>query len=333
MAAAGAPVQFGAFETVGAGARAVQEFVSPLTDPISQRFHTTLAQFSQLQFDVPAAVVSFASSLTPRLLRLQADPAQTVGAAAEWQAELMEIIMHWRGFAALWDHLLDGALGAIGGAGEFLIHALEFIGVGEFLTFLWGAAGRLRGVRPLTAAQIAASQEVHPPGLIPYWQIRVDYDSLIARLSALFSGHGTVWDQVFGTGAQFRAVTTMHMIHVGTTMDPPLAVHELTHVAQYELVGACYMPQALHAQLTLGAPAYDYNANPHGSLSAAVTAGATFAEFDVGTSLAARLNEVGVSARAGVELGAHWYLSHAPLDWVSLLLRWAEQYDEKVAKD
>jgi hypothetical protein len=72
----------------------------------------------------------------------------------------------------------------------------------------------------------------------------------------------------------------MHMIHVGAAMDEPLAVHELTHVAQYELVGAMYMPQALHAQLTIGDPAYDYNANPHGSLAAAAAAGATFAEFN-----------------------------------------------------
>ncbi|HXV34568.1 MAG TPA: DUF4157 domain-containing protein [Gaiellaceae bacterium] len=279
-ALAGAPVQFGAFETVGSGARAVHDFVSPALDPFLQGTAGIGAFVSEVGLGAPAVVATYVSNLGPRLLRLLLDPGQVAADAGQWQVELVDLLLHWRGAGALWAHLVDGVLGGIANVGEFAIHALEVFGVGELLSFLWGASGRLRGIRPLTSAQIAASQEVHPPGLIPYWAIRVDHDSLIARLSALFSGHGTVWDQVFGAGAQFRAVTTMHMIHVGAAMDEPLAVHELTHVAQYELVGAMYMPQALHAQLTIGNAAYDYDLNPYGSLADAAAAGATFAEFN-----------------------------------------------------
>ena len=275
----GTPVQFGVFETVGSGARALHELLAPLTDPVVQVNH--LALVSQLMSDLPATAASFVGNLGPRAGRLLLDPIQGASAEGDWARELLDLLWNWRGTGPLWAHLLDGVLAYAAYVGELFIHALELFGVGDLLTFLWSTGGRLRGIRPLTGAQIAASQEVHPPGLIPYWVVRVDHDSIVSRLSALFSGKGTVWSQVFGIGApEFRAVTTMHMIHVGTVMDEPLAVHELTHVAQYELVGAMYMPQALHAQQTMGHAAYDYDMNPHGSLAAAAAAGATFAEFN-----------------------------------------------------
>ena len=52
----------------------------------------------------------------------------------------------------------------------------------------------------------------------------------------------------------------------------PLAVHELTHVGQYEQVGAVYMPEALHAQ---GSAGYDY-----GNLTNAWAAGRRFADLN-----------------------------------------------------
>jgi hypothetical protein len=279
VALAGTPVQFGAFETIGSGARAVNDFLSPVTGPLTSGLYSIEAFLSQIRGDAPALVQSFVFNLGPRVLRWLLDTFQAGLAYEQWKIETINLLLNWQGVGALWAHIVDGVLLQVANIGEFVIHALETFGVGDFLTFLWSTGGRLRGIMPLTGSQIAASQEVHPPGLIPYWLVRVDHESLIARLSVLFSGHGTVFSQIFGTGAaQYRAVTTMHMIHVGTTMDDALAVHELTHVAQYELVGAMYMPEALHAQLAgLG---YDYNNNPHGSLAAAVTAGATFADFN-----------------------------------------------------
>jgi hypothetical protein len=65
---------------------------------------------------------------------------------------------------------------------------------------------------------------------------------------------GSVFTKVNGG----RAVTTMHILHIEHpgAMSNSLAVHELTHVAQYEQTGAIYMAQALHAQLA--GSNYDY---------------------------------------------------------------------------
>jgi hypothetical protein len=69
----------------------------------------------------------------------------------------------------------------------------------------------------------------------------------------------------------------MHIIHAPSSLTLPVAVHELTHVAQYEKVGAVYMPQALHGQ---GSPAgYDYKYG-FGSLAAARTAGQHFSDLN-----------------------------------------------------
>jgi hypothetical protein len=70
------------------------------------------------------------------------------------------------------------------------------------------------------------------------------------------------------------AVTSMHIIHAPAAgLSMPLAVHELTHVAQDERVGAAYMPEALAAQGS--APGYDY-----GDLTAAWAAGTRFTGLD-----------------------------------------------------
>jgi hypothetical protein len=98
---------------------------------------------------------------------------------------------------------------------------------------------RLVSSRALSEAEIAASREVHRAGLIPYRQVTVSDGSPFCRLS------------------RGRAVCTMNIIHFpGQERDLPLAVHELTHAAQYRHVGAIYMLQALHAQLLGGG--YDY---------------------------------------------------------------------------
>jgi hypothetical protein len=69
------------------------------------------------------------------------------------------------------------------------------------------------------------------------------------------------------------AITTMHIIHGGGALTLDTAVHELTHVAQYQKVGAVYIVEALCAQNT-GA-GYDY-----GDLSARRSKGDTFASLN-----------------------------------------------------
>ncbi|MGD9614582.1 MAG: DUF4157 domain-containing protein [Alphaproteobacteria bacterium] len=273
----GAPLQFGVFETVGGALQQANEAVAPILDPAMQIVHGAGAEAMLSQLDVPALALSYVTNLPGRVLRLLADAMQGQGATTEWLTGFVELFVNWQSWDAVWNYLVQGVLDGAAYIGEFFMHALEVVGAGEFLQFLWARFNRMA---PLNTAQIGAAQEVHPPGLIPYSQIRVDYDSLIARLSELFSPgfSGSAFAQIFGTsGAQHRAVTTMHVIHAGHTMDEALAVHELTHVAQYELVGAMYMPQAIHAQqFGLG---YNYN-KLDGSLSASIAAGRTYADFN-----------------------------------------------------
>ena len=175
-------------------------------------------------------------------------------AAAEWA---------WSGLKAAGRWLWDSGLGGASWCGQVLLHLLELVGVTEALQLLWGLIFRLR---PLTPAERAASASVHPPGLIPYWQVRVDDNSYLIKIGAALAA-------VFKTRVSPGAITTMHIIHAPAGgLDPPVAVHELTHVGQYEKVGTVYMPEALHAQ---GGAGYDY-----GNLTNARAGGRRFADFN-----------------------------------------------------
>ena len=177
-------------------------------------------------------------------------------AAAKWA---------WSGIKAVGKWLWDGLLGGLIWCGQVLLHLLELAGLSEGLQLLWGLIFRLR---PLTAAERAASASVHPAGLIPYWQVRVDDNSYLIKI-------GKALSDLFKTKVSPGAITTMHIVHAPAGgLDMPLAVHELTHVGQYEKVGAVYMPEALHAQ-GQGSAGYDY-----GILTNAWAAGKRFADFN-----------------------------------------------------
>jgi hypothetical protein len=144
-----------------------------------------------------------------------------------------------------------------------LVQCLELFAVGEALQFAWGLVFH---TRPLTKAEREASQSVHPAGLIPYDEVRVDMNSWMVSL-------GQWINKLSDPTATKRPMTTMHIIQAASTLDLPTAVHELTHVAQYEKIGAVYMPQALHAQFS----AMGYN---YGDLTRARTDGKHFADFN-----------------------------------------------------
>lgn len=139
----------------------------------------------------------------------------------------------------VWDGISSGAMWAL----RVALHLLELLGLGEFLSALWGTIFHLR---PLDASEIGASSAVHGGGQVPYNIVWVDEGSLVARISNAF------------TGGRTEAVTTMHILHLphAGVMSGELAVHELTHVAQYEKVGGIYMAQAVHAQIA--GSQYDY---------------------------------------------------------------------------
>ncbi|HKR52117.1 MAG TPA: hypothetical protein VJT72_21555 [Pseudonocardiaceae bacterium] len=157
-----------------------------------------------------------------------------------------------------------GLRGGLIWSGRVLLHLVELVGLGEALQLVWGLIFRLR---PLTAQERAASAAVHPAGLIPYWQVRVADDSYLITIGVMLA-------RLLKTTVTPGAVTSMHIIHAPAAgLSMPLAVHELTHVGQYERVGAAYMLEALHAQGS--AAGYDY-----GDLTTAWTAGTRFTDLN-----------------------------------------------------
>jgi hypothetical protein len=156
--------------------------------------------------------------------------------------------------AWMWDTICAGFWQGL----DLVTDFLSLVGAGEGLQFLWGIFARMR---PLTDEEIAASKEVHPAGMIPYEKVRVDDQSLLTKING------------------GRAVTTMHIIHAPKRFALDVVVHELTHVAQYEKVGAKYLPEAGHAQATEG---YDYVGKGHkyANLEEARRKGARFADFN-----------------------------------------------------
>lgn len=178
-----------------------------------------------------------------------------LAAAAKWAVAASAAFSRW-----LW----DGAIAGLAWVGEVLLHLLEVLGVGELLELIWGLLFHLR---PLDSSEESASLFVHPAGLIPYGLVRVDDNSYLIKI-------GTALAALFRTKVTPGAITTMHIVHAPAGgLSVPVAVHELTHVAQYELVGAIYMPEALHAQGSTAG--YDY-----GDLTAARSAGKTYADFN-----------------------------------------------------
>jgi hypothetical protein len=174
---------------------------------------------------------------------------QGVVGAARWAKDGLVALGGW-----MWDTVCGGFWQGL----DLIVDFLSIIGAGEGLQFLWGVFNHMR---PLSAEEICASQVVHPPGMIPYDNIRVDDRSLLTKING------------------GRAVTTMHIIHAPTDFPLDVVVHELTHVAQYEKVGAKYLPEAGHAQATEG---YDYVGAGHkyANLNTARRMGARYKDFN-----------------------------------------------------
>jgi hypothetical protein len=175
-------------------------------------------------------------------------------AAAKWAWSGLKGLGLW-----LWEGLKGGGLWV----GQLFIHVLETVGVTEGLQLFWGLIFRLR---TLSLPERRASEQVHKTGQIPYWKVRVDENSWLIGIGQQFAK----W---FHTKTSPAAITTMHVIHAPKRLTLPVAVHELTHVAQYEKLGAMYMPQALHGQgSSMG---YSY-----GNLTAARAAGKHYKDYN-----------------------------------------------------
>lgn len=184
--------------------------------------------------------------------------------AAKWAAEGIVGLAKW---------LFDGVLGRLEWAGRLIIHLLEIGGLVEKLQLIWELFNR---TRPLNDDEKDASKQVHAPGLIPYHLVRVDENSILTRINGMVP------------------FVSFHIIHYpGTSLDPDVAVHELTHVAQYEHVGAVYTIEALYAQ-NIGV-GYNY-----GNLADAINDGKRFSDFN--REQQASICEDYYSARNGLPL-------------------------------
>ena len=173
------------------------------------------------------------------------------------------VVEQWDSVSSALTRLIAGIGGGI--SWKWIKQALIDAGFWAFdLQLIWGM---IFHTRELTEDEMNASKEVHGEHLIPYGKTRVDQHSFLVRL-------GKWVNQLFGDkNASERAITTFHIIHAPEVLDIETAVHELTHVAQYEHVGAVYMPQALHGQASeMG---YDY-----GDLAKARTDGKHYKDFN-----------------------------------------------------
>lgn len=149
----------------------------------------------------------------------------------------------WKGVKSLkpWSLKWWQSLGKAGTWLDFLkwlgtagIQVLEVAGIGEIYET---AADFIKfNTRPLTSAEIAKAKVV--------FQDSIDYDLVRVDNHALL---GPSWTK--------RAYVSFNTINAWGPLDDHTLIHELTHVWQYQKMGAIYMPKAIHAQKTEG---YEY---------------------------------------------------------------------------
>jgi hypothetical protein len=103
--------------------------------------------------------------------------------------------------------------------------------------------------RPMNGSEISEAKKVFGSS-VDYSLVRIDEYSLIAHIGKKNVGSDTM------------AVVTFHTVNFSRkidaqpgTSDMAWLIHELTHVWQYERMGAIYMAKAIHAQDNAG---YDY---------------------------------------------------------------------------
>jgi hypothetical protein len=161
-----------------------------------------------------------------------------------------------------WTSLADGNgwTGLLAWLGLRVVEVAEVLGVPEILET---AADFIRcGTRPLAGDEIAAARRVFGDS-IDYALVRIDEGAIVgegveARLGRLRNVPviGLAIRALIASNlSSTAAYVTFHTINTWGAMDRPLLLHELTHVWQYERMGAVYMPLALRAQATGG---YDY---------------------------------------------------------------------------
>ncbi|NOX60684.1 MAG: hypothetical protein GXP42_01850 [Chloroflexi bacterium] len=149
-----------------------------------------------------------------------------------------------------------GPVGGLGGAlvrwGCLLARVLNVLAFGEWLD-LFGALIKPNS-RPLTELEIEEARRVFGDS-IHYEQVQLDERSLLAWLGAKFRQWRTGEFEPLAVVIAHRLNFSQPIHPAPGNKDMAWLIHELTHVAQMEVVGLEYYPEALYAQFTEG---YDY---------------------------------------------------------------------------
>jgi hypothetical protein len=137
---------------------------------------------------------------------------------------------HWA-----WERVKSGAAWAL----TLVSRVLDVVGGPEAAEFVLHL---LSHSKPLSGDQVTAAQSVLGASAIRWNDIRID--------------EGGILEIIFSLNNR-RAFTTFHTINMPPGEGLATAVHELTHVYQYERAGSVYIGQAAHAQAIAGQHAYD----------------------------------------------------------------------------
>jgi hypothetical protein len=177
----------------------------------------------------------------------------------------------WEGVKTLRPWALEwwASLGKVGTWGGFLkwlgariLELGELLGVGEIAETL---ADFIKfNTRKMTGAEVAAATSVFGSS-INLSLVRIDTAALFVSIVKKIKNFSDL------------QVTILHTINSAGDIQPAILIHELTHVWQYQQMGAIYMPEALHAQSTK--EGYDYD-GVHG-LQKAKDAGKGLSSFNL----------------------------------------------------
>lgn len=185
--------------------------------------------------DAARWVVNLVRDLPQRLARLGRTILDALQGVATFIPDAIRALASGglRGFGDwLWERLKAGGAWAL----QLITRVFDTLGgpeIIEFLEHIFSKVSRLSG------EEEAAAKSVMGPSAIRWNQVRI--------------GEGGFLSIIFRFN-EARAFTTWHTINLPPADRHNLAiiVHELTHVYQYEKVGSWYLPQAAHAQMTIG---------------------------------------------------------------------------------
>jgi len=178
---------------------------------------------------------TWVTRLPARVGRLVTSLIQGLSTVRPWTLAWWESLTH----LSTWEDFLSWV-------GARLIDVLEILGAGEVLETVNEFVKF--NTRALSSREVTLAERVFGKS-IDFSLVRVDERA------------------VLGPAFTKRAFTSFHTINAWGGLEDSVLVHELTHVWQYEQVGAIYMAQALHAQIRRGLGAYDYG-GPAGLRSA-----------------------------------------------------------------